>query len=292
MRTRFLIRASSVAVGCSFLELTACGFSTYAYLSEKRYVTCVRALRRNFRTRRPCGTRAAPMSPEPPRAYYNVAELNMEDHRDGKVRIVVVDDHALFRESLSRLLAADPGLEVLAPCGTVEEALTLLERSSVDVVLLDYEFGSERGTKFLLQARDRGLRTRTLVLTAGMDDAAVLEVLRFGAAGVFLKHNPSALLIKAIFRVAAGEVWLEQRYVRLALSQGQDPQNGSQLFTERERRVLEGILEGLTSKEIAGRLCLSESSVKSALRQLFAKTGARNRAQLVRVALERYRGYW
>ncbi|MCS6953044.1 MAG: response regulator transcription factor [Bryobacterales bacterium] len=215
----------------------------------------------------------------------------MDDHRDGRIRIVVVDDHGLFRESLSRLLAAEAQLEVLPPCATVDEALELLENTSVDVVLLDYDLGDERGTRFLVQARERGLRPRTLILTAGMDDAAVLEVVRSGAAGIFLKHHPSALLLKAILRVAAGEVWFEQRYVRLALSHPVESRNGSRYLTARERHVLEGILDGLTSKEIAARLRLSESSVKNALRQLFAKTGARNRAQLVRLALEQYRDY-
>ncbi|HXG33966.1 MAG TPA: response regulator transcription factor [Bryobacteraceae bacterium] len=208
-----------------------------------------------------------------------------------KVRVVVVDDHALFREGLSRLLQGEPSLEVLPACASAEEALQAVEFSAADVVLLDDDLGGERGLRFLVQAGRRGFAARTLILTAGMSDSEALEALRWGAAGIFLKQNSFALLRKAIATVAAGEVWVDQHYVRLALSQGNGAEGHLYKLTERERQIVRGILEGLTNKEIAGQLAISESSVKGALHQVFAKTGARNRAQLVRVILERFRDY-
>jgi two-component system nitrate/nitrite response regulator NarL len=208
-----------------------------------------------------------------------------------KIRVVVVDDHALFREGLSRLLQGESSLEVLPPCASTEEALRAVEFSAADVVLLDDDLGEERGLRFLVQARRRGFTARTLILTAGMSDSQALEALRWGAAGIFLKRNSYALLRKAIATVAAGEVWVDQHYVRLALSQGNGAEGSRRKLTERERQIVRGILEGLTNKEIAGQLAISESSVKGALHQLFAKTGARNRAQLVRLVLERFQHY-
>ncbi len=215
----------------------------------------------------------------------------MPGKTQAKIRVVVVDDHALFREGLSRLLQGEPSLEVLPPCASTDEALQVVESSAADVVLLDDELGGERGLRFLVEAGRRGITARTVILTAGMSDSQALEALRWGAAGIFLKRNSYALLRKAISTVAAGEVWVDQHYVRLALSQGNGAEGDLRKLTERERQIVRGILDGLTNKEIAGQLAISESSVKGALQQLFAKAGARNRAQLVRVLLERFRDY-
>jgi two-component system nitrate/nitrite response regulator NarL len=108
-----------------------------------------------------------------------------------------------------------------------------------------------------------------------------------------MKHGSAAALAEGIRQVMSGKVWLEQQYLRtifdspLAEKHGGRPQH--QQLSERERRVLNYILEGLTNKQIASHLDISESSVKAALQQLFDKAGVRTRSQLVRVAIEQYR---
>ena len=133
------------------------------------------------------------------------------------------------------------------------------------------------------------------MVTAGMGDAETLRIMELGASGIFLKHSPPAQLIDAIHRVVSGEVWLDSKALRALLAGSQDRSaqvRPSAPITSRERAVLKGVFEGLTNKEIAESISLSESSVKSALQQLFEKTGVRTRSQLVRIALERNAKGW
>ncbi len=210
-----------------------------------------------------------------------------------KIRILLVDDHALFREGVSRFLSSEPDFEVAALCASAEEARTIIGREPIDIVLLDFDLGAEKGTKFLVGARDRGFKGKVLIVTAGLADAEATDLLRQGVAGIFLKHSSPEMLTKAIRKVMEGDAWLDQRYLRILLSGNErnEPQHDEPRLSEREREVLRGLLEGLTNKEIAGRINVSESSVKATMQQLFSRTGVRTRSQLVRIALEMYRDY-
>jgi DNA-binding NarL/FixJ family response regulator len=206
-----------------------------------------------------------------------------------------VDDHGLFRESLSRLLQAEPDFRIAGTCGSVTEALAVLDQEQIDLVLLDYDLGEEQGSGFLESARQKGFAGRVLMVTAGMSDAGTLRALESGAAGIFLKHSPPAQLVEAINKVMSGEMWLDPRAVRslVAGASGKsDEQRTSQPLTDRERAVLKGVFEGLTNKEIAVKLQTSEGTVKAVMQQLFDKTGVRTRSQLVRIALERLTEDW
>jgi DNA-binding NarL/FixJ family response regulator len=207
-----------------------------------------------------------------------------------EIRILLIDDHSLFRESLSRLLDAERDFRVVGSCRSAAEALKILDRDRADIVLLDYELGQETGVAFLQQARGRGFGGRVLMVTAGMSDTEALRALESGACGIFLKHSAPAELIEAIRRVINGDMWLDPKAVRAVVAGAEDKtgqQRAAQPFTSRERAVLKGVFEGLTNKEIGARLDISESSVKAVMQQLFDKTGVRTRSQLVRIALER-----
>jgi two-component system, NarL family, nitrate/nitrite response regulator NarL len=207
------------------------------------------------------------------------------------LNILLLDDHALFRESVSRLLSAEPGFEVVAHCGTIEEALQILRRKSVDLVLLDFDLGERDGREFLRSAKEQGFNGKVLLVTAGVDAPAVSELIRAGISGVFHKHDSAALLSVGIRDIMAGKVWFDQAQLQTALGkETPTPQPpGSRRFTERERQVLSFVFEGFVNKEIAARIGVSEGSVKSTLQQLFSKTGVRTRSQLVRIVLEQYR---
>ena len=212
-----------------------------------------------------------------------------------QIRVLLIDDHSLFRESLSRLLEAEADLRIVATCATVGEALGVLDREPVDVVLLDYDLGDQQGTAFLEEVRQRPFAGRILMVTAGMNDAGTLRAFEAGASGLFLKHSPPAQLVEAIHKVAAGEMWLDSRAVRSLVSGAQDKsekEQAAQSLSGRERSVLKAVFEGLTNKEIAVNLQISESSVKAALQQLFDKTGVRTRSQLVRIAIEQHAADW
>jgi DNA-binding NarL/FixJ family response regulator len=212
-----------------------------------------------------------------------------------EIRILLVDDHGLFRESLSRLLQAEPDFRIAATCASATEALAVVGQEPIDVVLLDYDLGEEQGSSFLESAKQKGFEGRVLLVTAGMSDAGTLSALESGAAGIFLKHSPPAHLVEAIHKVASGEMWMDSRALRslVAGASGKsEEQRTVQPLSTRERAVLKGVFEGLTNKEIAVKLQTSEGSVKAAMQQLFDKTGVRTRSQLVRIALERLSQDW
>ncbi len=205
-----------------------------------------------------------------------------------KIRLLLVDDHILFREGLTRLLASEPDMEVVGQCSTSTEALQWLSRSDVHVVLLDFDLGNEKGSHFISSARDSGYAGKILMVTAGMNAMESSIALKMGAAGIVLKHNSPSILANAIRLVAHGEMWVDQRVIQQMADwfpQG-DQQNLPRRLTQREDQVLKGVFEGLTNKEIATKIGVSETSVKATLQQLFQKTGVRTRSQLVRIALE------
>ena len=208
-----------------------------------------------------------------------------------KTRILIVDDHMLFRESVGRLLETEQGFEV-RHCSSVSEGISTLGSWPVDVVLLDYDLGSEKGSTFLAMAHSVGYEGKTLLLTAGVSELEAVDMIRQGISGIVLKHSSPAQLSQSIREAMAGKVWFDQDYLKRAVEKAlpvEDSAAQTKTFTDRERQVLSFVFQGLANKEIADRLNLSESSVKAALQQLFDKTGVRTRSQLVRIALEQYR---
>jgi len=212
-----------------------------------------------------------------------------------KVRILLIDDHTLFRESLIRLLAAEPELEIAGHCATIAEARRIIADTVVHVALLDYDLGEEAGTNLLNHLREIGSNVRVLMLTAGMVASAMLGALDAGAAGVILKHSGTRQLLEAIHRVSNGEAWWDMGILRSALSgarEKNDRQAKARDLTDRQRLVLRSILDGLTNKEIAVRLKSTEPAVKASIQELFGKAGVRTRSQLVRVAIEHFSSSW
>jgi two-component system nitrate/nitrite response regulator NarL len=211
---------------------------------------------------------------------------------NSRIRILMVDDHTLFRESVARLLAAEPDFEIAGHCASADEALQIVAKTSVDVVLLDYDLGDGKGTDFLAKAKSLGFRGRVLVVTAGVTELEAAEMIRLGIAGVLQKHCSLAALAQSIRDVSGGKEYFEPGYLRSVLVGATAPQAEyrRKKLTERERQVLQHVFEGLANKEIADQLQVSESSVKATLQQLFAKTGVRTRSQLVRTVLENYKG--
>jgi len=213
---------------------------------------------------------------------------------DQQMRILIVDDHTLFRESLTRLLHADTEYQVVAACSSVDEALTIIAAQSVNLVLLDYDLGEEPGTRFISESTKLGFTGRILMITGGISESVMLHALDRGAVGVFLKSSPVAELIQAIRRVALGETWIDSGMAKNLIESARQSGAASsgETLSPRERRVLRYVFEGLSNKEIAQQLAISEGSVKAALQQLFARTGVRTRSQLVRIAVERHSEDW
>ncbi len=198
-----------------------------------------------------------------------------------RIRLLLLDDHVLFREGVSRLLASENDFEVVAQCGAPCEGLDVLARMPVDIVLLDYDLETDTGTRFISAAHAAGFRGKILMVTAGMNGLQSSLAWKLGIAGIALKHSSPARLLQAIRTVAGGGKWNDQETLERA------SRPAARGLTPRERQVLRGVLEGQTNKEIAHHVGASLSSVKASLQQLFDKTGVRTRSQLVRVAVER-----
>ena len=156
------------------------------------------------------------------------------------------------------------------------------------MVLLDFDLGEDHGSEFIAAARKAGYQGKFLMITAGMSATESSIALQLGASGIFLKHNSPTVLAQAIRTVAEGGMWVDPKVIRL-MADGvhQSIEQGVRKhLTEREQEVLRGIFEGLSNKEIASQLNVTEGAVKATLQQLFQKTGVRTRSQLVRIALE------
>ena len=204
-----------------------------------------------------------------------------------RIRLLLVDDHVLFRESLGRLLSSEPDFDVVGQCGTAQEALELLGKAPVELVLLDFNLPDLRGDEVVRLARGAGYAGKILIVTGAIDAAQSSEVLQRGA-GIFLKHNPVGSLLRAIRMVAAGDAWVDRQVIQYLAARPPIAADRSfqDALTDREKQVLAGVLEGLTNIKIAARVGITEGAVKSTLQQLFEKTNVRTRGQLVRVAME------
>jgi len=204
------------------------------------------------------------------------------------IRLYVVDDHALFREGLLRLLSSDPEIVVLGSAGSADAALPDVMSMPIDILILDFELQGEPVTPFVKKLRTAGFEGRILLVTAGLPDRDAVELIRLGVSGIFHKQHPPEELRRSIQQVFEGKVLIEQHYLQKLVQMSDAP---IMRFTERDQQVLRFVVEGLANKEIAGELGISESAVKASLQQLFAKTNVRTRSQLVRVAFEEYREF-
>lgn len=212
-----------------------------------------------------------------------------------RTRLLLVDDHMLFRESLRRLLEGEAGIEVIGDYSSAEDALRALRGGlRFDVALLDYDLGLQAGSEssgleLARRVRELSPDAGVLMVTAGMDAALLKQAIQKLKVGVFLKTEPTGELLLAIQKTVSGEQWISSR-ASLAMLNDHAAQKGygeeRDSLTERESRVLQAVLEGKTNKEIGAAIGISESAVKAVLQRLFEKTGVRSRSQLVRYAIE------
>src|SRR5258707_10052202 len=187
----------------------------------------------------------------------------------------------MFREGLAHVLEKEPGIRVVAECGSSSEALAVLSKSGATMVLLDVDLGRERALDFVLEAKKKSFEGQILIVTAGISGQEAVQLVQAGVTGILHKHHSVQELCNSIRKVAAGEPCLESAYLSpLFRSVDRTRPPTRPKLTERDRAVLRYILQGLTNKDIAARLEISESAVKASLRLLFDKLGTRTRAQL------------
>jgi len=212
------------------------------------------------------------------------------------ISVLIVDDQRVVRDGLSMLVSLIDGIAVVGSASDGDEALRLAEAHRPDVVLMDLRMPGTDGIEATAQLRQRLPATRVLVLTTYADQAAILPALRAGALGYLTKEASAEQIEAAIRAVYAGQTHLDPAVQeRLVAAVTGDPPATSRAagsrelpggLTAREAEVLTLLAAGLSNAEIAQRLFVSNATVKTHINRIFAKTGARDRAQAVRYAYQ------
>jgi DNA-binding NarL/FixJ family response regulator len=207
------------------------------------------------------------------------------------IRVLLADDQRVVREGLGTLLGLLDGIELVGTAADGEEAVALAAQFDPDVVLMDLRMPRVDGIEAIRRLAERGDRPRAIALTTYADDASVLGALRAGARGYLTKDAGAEQIRAAVEAVARGEAALDpavQHHVIAALTGPAEPAAPDlpDGLTPREAEVLALIAAGLTNAEIADRLVVSAATVKTHVNHIFAKTGARDRAQAVVYAYE------
>ncbi len=205
------------------------------------------------------------------------------------IRVLVADDHTIFREGLCKLLEAEDDIMVIGEARTGVECLALVEKLKPDVVVLDLKMPEKDGLSVLNDLGGKDASTRTIVLTASEDERDFVEVVRRGARGVVLKQAASELLLEGIRKVHRGEMWIDQRVAAEVMRAMTRPPGAEQqarpLLTEREQDIVRLVTQGFRNKEIADKLSIGEQTVKNHLHNIFDKLGVSYRLELALYAL-------
>ena len=203
-----------------------------------------------------------------------------------KIRIVIADDHTIFRESLCRMLATEDDFEIVGRAGTGKEVVDVVSEERPDILLLDLRMPGEDGLEALKQLRAKKLATRIIVLTAVEEEEQYVQAVRNGARGVVVKQTATDLLIKSVRKVHEGEIWLDAKTtaaVVRAFTEAKSEvleQRRPLPLSNREQEVAAWVVQGFLNKEIAEKLYISEQTVKNHLHNIFEKLGVSNRLEL------------
>jgi two-component system, NarL family, nitrate/nitrite response regulator NarL len=216
----------------------------------------------------------------------------MDKKEQPSVRIVIADDHTIFRDGLRRLLEAEPELEVVGEAADGTEAVAQTRELKPDVLLLDLAMPRVPGMDTLRELSNDGnsLATKIIVLTAAVERLEIVQALQLGARGVVMKEAATQLLMKAIRTVMLGQFWIGREavgdiveFMRTNPSAEKAPRNYG--LTKREMDILTTIVAGLSNKEIAKKFSLSEDTVKHHLTNIFDKVGVASRLELALFAI-------
>lgn len=197
-----------------------------------------------------------------------------------RIRVLIADDHPVVRQGLRTFLSVQEDIEVVGEASDGAEALKAVESLDPDVVLLDLKMPGVDGQAALGELSARKVRSKVLVLTSVTERAHVLPAVRSGAAGYLYKDVDPMALVQAIRAVHDGHVLLAPEAADAMLEPGGgEPEPNLAALTEREREVLVRIASGLSNREIARALVVSEKTVKTHVSNLFTKLGVQDRTQ-------------
>jgi DNA-binding NarL/FixJ family response regulator len=201
------------------------------------------------------------------------------------IRVLIVDDHPIVREGVTAVLEREHDIEVVGTAATIADGLQSSSRLRPEVVLLDLRLPGAHAADHVTSFARGGCAV--VVFTAHDGDDDVFRAIRGGARGYLLKGSPAAEIAEAIRQVHAGESYLSPRIAAKLVTGVAQPRGRSGLLSPREGAVLRLVAAGLSNRQIAGALSISERTVKFHVTAIFNKLGAENRAQAVAIAAER-----
>jgi len=213
----------------------------------------------------------------------------------GKIRVVIVDDHRLFREGIRLMLRQEKDIEIVGEADNEPQTIDVISDFEPDVVLLDITMPEMDCIEAIPLIREKSPKTRALMLTASTDESMIFKALKAGAKGYLSKDASVSELVKAIQAVHQGELWVERKLVsrffdKEAIAQPKrEDRHGrtKEGLTAREQEVLRLLTKGCTNKEIAQELFISEKTVKSHLNSIFKKLNVSRRLQAILYSISR-----
>jgi DNA-binding NarL/FixJ family response regulator len=197
-----------------------------------------------------------------------------------QIRVLMADDHAIFREGLRKLLDGDDEITIVGEASNGNDCIKMLTKLMPD----------KDGLAVLEEVNFDQIPTRVVVLTAAEDDRDVVRAMRLGARGVVLKQSATDLLVRSIHKVHGGEIWLDNHMtaeVMKAFSKSSDggPRREKPLLSDREKEIVQLVAQGYRNKEIGEKLFISEQTVKNHLHNIFDKLGVSDRLELALYAI-------
>src|SRR5262245_44094723 len=226
------------------------------------------------------------------------AVTTMDEVAPQRVRIVLADDHQMFRDAVRRLLDAEPDFVVVGEAGDGEEAVALTLQYEPDILLLDVAMPHSNGMEVLQQIAAASKTTRIIMVTGAVEESELRQALRLGARGFVLKESGAMQLLDSIRVVHAGEYFVGRECMADLVSavrtrditiEGKIPRLKADFgLTARERQIVSAVVNAYQNKEIAEKFAISEKTVKHHLTNIFNKVGVSNRLELALFAVHHH----
>lgn len=217
----------------------------------------------------------------------------MDNRRFQRIRILIADDHPIFRDGLRRLLEAEREFEIVGEACDGIEAVALARQLKPEILLLDLAMPRRPGLEALRELASESSSVRVILLTAAAEKEQIVEALQLGARGVVLKDSATQILLKSIRAVMNGEYWVGResvsnlvQYLRTLIGPSvSSPQKNKYGLTRRELEIISAVVAGYANKEIAQHFKISEDTVKHHLSNTFDKLGVSTRLELALFAV-------
>ncbi len=209
---------------------------------------------------------------------------------ENRIRIAILDNHALVRAGLKLIIENQPGLEVVGETGSSMEGLELVSCQKPDIILLELNLIGDPTLDFIPKLIEAAGQGRVILVTSISDPQVYLQAIQAGIMGVVFKSQPPDMLLRAIEKVHAGEAWLERSMIAnllVRISRNKNPNGfdkeaeGIAQLSDREKQIIQLIGKGLKNKQIAAQLCISETTVRHHLTSIFSKLGVSDRLELL-----------